>query len=190
MNLFLLSINAGTAAADLCDQHVGKMMIELAQMLYCAHHIINPSSLEEILSIYNASLGTTPLKAYRKTHDNHPMSIWIRYHPYHYNWACQYGIIMGKEWLLRYGKRHNQWLSWVWRTPVPANPLGYQPEQVQKEAVLATAGIPEVFFYFPLCMKYYVQNDHGKFNAESLTETTTKTNPLRCLKITAAAQSG
>lgn len=142
-------------------------------MLYCAHYIINPLSLEEMLTVYNASLGTTPLKAYRKlgkSHANHPMSIWIRYHPYHYNWACQYGIIMGKEWLLRYGKRHKTMaqLEFLAHAGYPQIPLGYQPEQVKKEAVLATAGIPEVFFYFPLCMppEYYVQNDHGKFNAE------------------------
>ena len=43
---------------------------------------------------------------YRKTHVNHPISIWVRHNESHYNWTCNYGLALCAEYTRRYGKIH------------------------------------------------------------------------------------
>ena len=171
MNLFLLFTSATDAVVALSDQHVVKMILETAQVLYCAHHVIAKDVLDQRLAEHNKGRSTA-LTAYKATHRMHPISVWVRAHAYHYAWACHYGLIMCKEYTLRYGKVHKTeaHLQFLAELGYPAVPKDYVPElpkKQSKEWVYATKGIPDVFFYFPLCMpeEYYVRDADGHYDA-------------------------
>ena len=102
MNIFVLSLDPREAAEYHCDKHVVKMILETAQLLYCAHWMLDPD-------------GLLP-NAYKKTHPNHPCSIWIRESVENYRWLSDLGLALCNEYTYRYGKRHKtqdhlEWLS-------------------------------------------------------------------------------
>ena len=102
MNIFFLDFNPRRAANYHCDKHVVKMILETAQLLYCAHWMTNPSLLPET--------------AYRKTHPNHPCAIWVRESLPNYTWLCELGVALCEEYTFRYSKTHKtehhiRWLS-------------------------------------------------------------------------------
>jgi len=102
MNIFALSLDPREAAEYHCDKHVVKMILETAQLLYCAHWVLDPDGL--------------PLIAYKKTHPNHPCSIWIRESVENYRWLSDLGLCLCREYTYRYGKTHKTeehilWLS-------------------------------------------------------------------------------
>jgi hypothetical protein len=102
MNIFALSIDPRIAAEYHCDKHVVKMILESAQLLYCAHWVKNPENV--------------PLTAYRKTHPNHPCSIWVRETTENYRWLVTLGLCLCQEYTFRYGKTHKtqahlEWLA-------------------------------------------------------------------------------
>jgi hypothetical protein len=112
MNIFVLSINPKEAAEYHCDKHVVKMILETAQLLYCSHWMLAPDTL--------------PPVAYKKTHPNHPCSIWIRESIENYQWLSELGIALCNEYTYRYGKRHKtqyhvEWLS-ANNPPLPTVP--------------------------------------------------------------------
>lgn len=92
MNIFFLHIDPKLAAQYQCDKHVVKMIIETAQLLYCAHWMLCP---EEV-----------PTTAYKKSHPKHPSAIWARESIENYTWLCQLGIELCYEYTHRYGKTH------------------------------------------------------------------------------------
>lgn len=89
MNLFVLDTNPEMAATYHCDKHVVKMILEVAQMLCTSHHVVGNSSAP-----------------YRKTHVNHPCSVWVRQSPENYQWALDLGLALCDEYTKRYGKVH------------------------------------------------------------------------------------
>lgn len=102
MNIFVLSLDPREAAVYHCDKHVVKMILETAQLLYCSHWMLDPDGL--------------PPTAYKKTHPNHPCSIWIRESVENYRWLSDLGLALCNEYTYRYGKRHKtqdhlEWLS-------------------------------------------------------------------------------
>jgi hypothetical protein len=102
MNIFVLSLDPREAAEYHCDKHVVKMILETAQLLYCSHWMLDPDGL--------------PPTAYKKTHPNHPCSIWIRESVENYRWLSDLGLALCNEYTYRYGKRHKtqdhlEWLS-------------------------------------------------------------------------------
>jgi hypothetical protein len=102
MNIFALSLDPREAAKYHCDKHVVKMILETAQLLYCSHWMLDPDGL--------------PSNAYKKTHPNHPCSIWIRESVENYRWLSDLGLALCNEYTYRYGKRHKtqdhlEWLS-------------------------------------------------------------------------------
>lgn len=102
MNIFVLSFDPRIAAEHHCDKHVVKMILETAQLLYCAHWATDASKLPE--------------GAYRKTHTNHPCAIWTRESIDNYRWLCALGIALCDEYTFRYGKTHKtrahmEWLA-------------------------------------------------------------------------------
>lgn len=102
MNIFFLDFDPDNAAKFHCDKHVVKMILESAQLLYSAHHMVDNTIL--------------PNDAYRKTHVNHPCSIWVRESAYNYKWLCRLGLALCQEYTYRYGKIHKtqahlEWLS-------------------------------------------------------------------------------
>jgi hypothetical protein len=104
MNIFVLHRHPILAAKRHCDKHVVKMILETAQLLYSAHHVLGP--------------GELPEGAYKKTHANHPCALWVRESLANYSWLAQLGWYLCKEYQHRYGdtkthktERHIVWLQ-------------------------------------------------------------------------------
>jgi hypothetical protein len=100
MNIFFLDFDPQTAARFHCDKHVVKMILETAQLLYCAHWMIDASVL----------LPT----AYRKTHPNHPCAVWTRESLANYNWLADLGLALCEEFVFRYGHAHKTHAHIAW----------------------------------------------------------------------------
>lgn len=92
MNIFFLHNSPKTCAEQHCDKHVVKMILESAQLLSTAHHVID---------------GDDAISAiYKSTHKNHPSAIWARKSRAHYTWLWQMLYHLCKEYTHRYGKVH------------------------------------------------------------------------------------
>jgi hypothetical protein len=101
MNIFYLHVLARKAAQYHCDKHVVKMILETAQLLYSAHWELCPAGLSSV--------------AYRKTHCNHPCSIWARESLSNYRWLADLGYWLCKEYRYRYGdKTHKTEAHILW----------------------------------------------------------------------------
>ncbi len=90
MNIFYLDRDPMEAARMLCDKHVVKMVLETAQLLSGPY----------------SELENTPMGIYRKTHYNHPCSVWVRQSTGNYSWLVTYGTELAKEYRRRYGRFH------------------------------------------------------------------------------------
>ena len=91
MNIFILDRDLVKSAQAHVDKHIVKMPLETAQLLCTARH-----ELGEVAE-------TIP---YRKTHVNHPCSVWATESYTNYQWLCDMGIELCKEYTYRYGKVH------------------------------------------------------------------------------------
>ena len=110
MNIFYLDKDPFKAAKVQYNKHVVKMILESAQMLCTAHHVLgNPDDVP-----------------YKLAHKNHPSTIWVRENSLHYDWLYEHMIALGNEYEYRYGKEH---LS---ITKCKA-PLANQPENIPHE---------------------------------------------------------
>ena len=90
MNIFYLDKCPVKAAKYQYNKHVVKMILESAQMLCAAHHVI----------------GNPDDSPYKLAHKNHPSTIWVRESIYHYDWLWNHMIALGDEYTKRYGKKH------------------------------------------------------------------------------------
>lgn len=98
MNIFTLDEDIQKAAEYHVDKHIVKMPLEMSQLLCTAHRVINPDGpYQNIL--------------YKKTHVNHPCSIWVRENSANYEWAFQMFAALATEYTHRYGKQHLSWLK-------------------------------------------------------------------------------
>ena len=86
MNIFIVHKDPKTAARQLCDKHVVKMILESAQML-C-------SAFEN---------GKAP---YRRAYYNHPCTKWARESKSNYEWLLTHAYQLCEEYFERYGKIH------------------------------------------------------------------------------------
>jgi hypothetical protein len=86
MNIFILSRDPREAAVQQCDQHVVKMTLESAQQLCGA---FDP--------------GDAP---YKRTHWNHPCSVWTRQSEANFDWHVEHAIELAREYSRRYAKVH------------------------------------------------------------------------------------
>lgn len=91
MNIFVLDYDPVKAAEYHCDQHVCKMVVESAQLLSSAQHLMNE---------------TPPEGIYKLTHKNHPCAIWTRNHAANYMWLYRLFTSLLTEYTFRYGKIH------------------------------------------------------------------------------------
>lgn len=94
MNIFFVDKDPVVAAQSLCNRHVIKMILEGAQMLSTAQHLLGYGWLN------------TEQDFYRKTHVNHPCNIWIRQSYKNYDWLLQHTIGLLEEYTFRYNKEH------------------------------------------------------------------------------------
>lgn len=86
MNIFVLDNNVKVSAESMCDKHVVKMLLETAQLL-CAQF----------------PQGVAP---YKRSHYNHPCSVWCRENTANYSYLINYGLHVADEYTCRYGKIH------------------------------------------------------------------------------------
>lgn len=91
MNIFYLHHDPKLCAQQTCDKHVVKMIVETAQLLSTAHHVLD---------------GETGKQIYKKTHANHPSAIWARKADSNYVWLWCLLVSLCKEYTHRYGKIH------------------------------------------------------------------------------------
>lgn len=84
MNIFVLDTDPAVAATLLCDQHVGKMLLEACQLL-CNCHDAAP---------------------YKRTHFNHPCSVWVRQSTGNYRWLAKHALALAAEYEHRFSHRH------------------------------------------------------------------------------------
>ena len=94
MNIFYLAPDPFEAARFHCDQHVGKMLIETAQMLSTAHRATDNNNYADKAGLYKAAYA------------NHPSCRWVRESSRHYWWAFQLACGLAREFSLRYHKNH------------------------------------------------------------------------------------
>lgn len=88
MNIFILDRDPAVAARYHCDKHVSKMILESAQML-------------------STVLGGP----YKKTHQNHPCTVWVRESWQNAAWLMELAYHLNWEWRRRYehDKNHKSW---------------------------------------------------------------------------------
>lgn len=95
MNIFFLDKHPATAAHWHCDQHVGKMVLESAQMLCTVH------------SHFNELKGYLPdWPIYKPTHKNHPCTKWLFESVENYRWLYYLMGYLNTEFSWRRGKDH------------------------------------------------------------------------------------
>ena len=102
MNIFVLDRDPETAAILQCDSHVVKMILESAQMLCAAHHVLD--SAVDFPAI-------NPGYLYKPTHTNHPCSKWVRESVWNYVWLYQHFRALSDEYTYRFGKKHKSWIT-------------------------------------------------------------------------------
>lgn len=119
MNIFFLSLIVQESALFHNDKHVVKMILELCQMLWSAHYVLN--NVEGI-----AKAEREGIKVYRNTHSNHPMTVWVRSSYINYLYTCFAAVALCYEYTYRYSKKKvKQHLSqviieWLYFNP-PSN---------------------------------------------------------------------
>jgi hypothetical protein len=91
MNIFVLDLDPVKAAEYQCDKHVVKMILETAQLLSSAHHVLNSPHKDRF---------------YKLTHKNHPCAVWTRESASNYGWLYNHFIALCAEYTKRYGKCH------------------------------------------------------------------------------------
>ena len=96
MNIFYLHKDPVIAAKVQYNKHVVKMILESAQMLCTAHHMLGDRDVD----------GDFVNVPYKKAHVNHPSTIWVRENSLHYDWLYEHMMALGDEYTRRYGKTH------------------------------------------------------------------------------------
>ena len=91
MNIFYLHNDPQRCAQMHCDKHVVKMILEYAQLLSTAHHILD---------------GVPSVDCYKMTHKNHPSAVWARETSGNYWWLWNLLMELCGEYTYRYGKIH------------------------------------------------------------------------------------
>ena len=93
MNIFYLDKDPVKAAKLQYNKHVVKMILESAQMLCTAHHVLDNRVrlLDDI--------------PYKITHVNHPSTKWVRTNNRNYMWLYHHMMALGDEYTKRYNKK-------------------------------------------------------------------------------------
>lgn len=123
MNIFVLDNSPWLAARYHCDKHIVKMILETAQLLSTAHHVLSP----ECLKMVNSEWTLYGRKIYSATHPNHPCAIWTQQEWGNYRWLAELGIALCSEYTYRYGKVHRSSgiINWLRLNPPKFNRENY-----------------------------------------------------------------
>ena len=144
MNIFYLDECPDKAARLQYNKHVVKMILESAQMLCAAHHI----------------LGDPDDVPYKLAHKNHPSTIWVRSSHMHYRYLYDLFVALCDEYTYRYGKQHAS--DRQLRVPLAKAPDNIPqvawnpPPQCMPEEYKMTSSV--------LAYRKYYINDKGSFS--------------------------
>ena len=132
MNIFYTDHSPYVAAQGLPDKLVVKMILECAQMLSTAHHVLDGDAARDADKLCKC------------THTNHPSSVWVRECRSNYVWLQVHFNALCAEYTRRYGKVHltqKKLSSILTRPPVniPDNPEAVYDPATNK---LTTFGTP------------------------------------------------
>jgi hypothetical protein len=124
MNIFYLSFDPRTCAAEHCDKHVVKMIVEYAQLLSTAHRVLDGIPYAE-KTANNRNIKRWRLDKpredilYKASHINHPSAVWARQSSSHYKWLFDLFQHCCIEYTRRYGKYHKteDLAGYLWRYP-------------------------------------------------------------------------
>lgn len=95
MNIFVLDLNPSVCAKYTCDKHVGKMILEHAQLMsICCR-------------FYGYDIGYKS----SKSHENHPCAKWVQESSENWYWLRDLTFHLNKEYRYRYNKTVNH-ASW------------------------------------------------------------------------------
>ena len=92
MNIFYLHNDVDECSRQHVDKHVVKMIVEYAQLLSCAHRVLDTYVGEE---------------CYKQSHTNHPSAKWVRASHNNYCWLYELWVSLMNEYTYRYGKIHS-----------------------------------------------------------------------------------
>lgn len=106
MNIFFLDENPSVAARHHCDAHVVKMVLETAQIMSAAHHVIDGDD--------------APTGIYKKTHANHPCAVWVRQSAANYEWTRELFGALLEEYEIRYKRQHKTGELWPTLSILPS----------------------------------------------------------------------
>jgi hypothetical protein len=112
MNLFVLSLCFSECAQWMFDKHISKMILETAQMLCTTKRVLDPDNADDS-------------QVYKLSHENHPVSVWMRTSYANYCWALDMVDAMHAEWKYRYGHpaetQHKSYVvcQWLRQNPPP-----------------------------------------------------------------------
>lgn len=112
MNIFYLHNDPAECAKLHTDKHVVKMIIEYAQLLSTAHHLLDGTEHTGLTKTGRKRKGYVigderDSVIYKATHWNHPSAIWVRQSKENYFWLYNLWIELMKEYTYRYGKVHS-----------------------------------------------------------------------------------
>jgi len=127
MNIFVVDQDPNRAAADLCDKHVVKMIVESAQMLSTAHRV-----LDGVQTTRTTKSGRT-VKHWRHpeledvlclpTMVNHPCTRWVMESADNYHWLWLHTTELLRQYTVRYDKVHSMY-------SLITNPLAETPKGI------------------------------------------------------------
>ena len=125
MNVFYLDSDPATCARYHVDKHCVKMILEYAQLLSTAHHVLDGETL------------LTP-HLYKATHRNHPSAVWVRQSKANYQWLYSLLEELSIEYTYRYSKVH--------ATTRLFSLLQYAPDNISdQEFTQPTPAMPEEY---------------------------------------------
>lgn len=100
MNIFILDTDIKKIAEYHNDTHLSKMLLEITQMMCTTHHVTGTPK-EQI--------------PYRKCHENHPCTKWVRESIENYKWSLEFAQALSDEYFYRKGKwcKCQETLDWL-----------------------------------------------------------------------------
>lgn len=135
LNIFHLHPNPEVCAEHYVDIHLGKILIECAQMLSTAVRLTPGAGDEFHLNSF-----------YQATHINHPMNVWVRSSYSNWYWTILHAMALSKEYTYRLLKIHG------------AHGNGLNPLLDDDVNIFMHRNLPYAPTPFPLCIP-----DHYKF---------------------------
>lgn len=127
MNIFYTNRCPKQAASEHCLTHRNKMIVEYAQLLSTAHHVLD-----------GGLIG-----AYKQSHTHHPSAVWVRKSVTHYNWVLQCALELCRLYKRSRGINHQtyQVLQLLKTTPTNISDDSFSPPPVAAPVEFKQVGV-------------------------------------------------